>query len=57
MKNNLFLIFSVFFGGMMISTSFSFLGETGNKVMHLIGTILVLYALVTIVKMIYKGKN
>lgn len=55
MKENILLLSAILLGGMMISITFSSLGEQGNKTMHFIGTILILYSIVVLLKRAFQN--
>ena len=57
MRENVILILSMFFGGMMNSITINSLGEHGNNTMHLIGKVLLVYSIVILLKRIYQNNK
>ena len=57
MKENVILILSMFFGGMMNSITINSLGEHGNNIMHLIGKILIVYSIIILLKRVYQSNK
>ena len=57
MKANITLLLSIFFGGIMSNSTFGSLGELGNKIMNLTGTILIVYAFVVLLKRAYQSSK